>query len=322
MKLGVLTNLIGDQPLDSALAYFESLGLDMVEIGCAGYPGNQHADPAVLLNDAAALEEFKATVKRHNLEISALSCHGNPIHPDKATAAEFDKGIRDTILLAEKLGIHQINTFSGCPGDCEDSKYPNWVTCAWPTDFQKVLDWQWNDVLIPYWKKTAAFALEHGVDKIALELHPGFCVYNTQTMLRLRDAVGPVMGANLDPSHLIWQGMDLPQVIAELGDCIFHFHAKDTKIDPVKTARTGVLDTNDLGNIHDRSWLFRSVGYGHGEDWWKDVVTALRLAGYDYVLSIEHEDALMSPREGLEKAVATLKNVVIRTGPANAWWAN
>lgn len=140
---------------------------------------------------------------RHSIEISAFSCHGNPIHPDKEVAKKFDDCIHDTILLAEKMGIHQINTFSGCPGDCEDSKYPNWVTCPWPDDFGKILDWQWNEVLIPYWKKTVAFAKEHGVNKIALELHPGFCVYNTQSMLRLREAVGPEMGANLDFSHLI-----------------------------------------------------------------------------------------------------------------------
>ena len=149
MKLGVFTCLLGNLPLDEALAYFKSRGIEMVEIGCGGYPGNSHADPDILLNDAAKLEEFKATVAKYGLEISALSCHGNPVHPNKEMAAEYDRTIRNTILLAEKLGIHQINTFSGCPGDCESAKYPNWVVCPWPNDFSEVLEWQWNEVLIP-----------------------------------------------------------------------------------------------------------------------------------------------------------------------------
>ena len=117
MKLGVFTCLLGNLPLEEALKYFKSKGIEMVEIGCGGYPGNSHADPDTLLADPAALSTFKSTVADSGLEISALSCHGNPVHPNKAIAAEFDKTIKNTILLAEKLGIHQINTFSGCPGD-------------------------------------------------------------------------------------------------------------------------------------------------------------------------------------------------------------
>ena len=238
MKLGVFTCLLGNLPLEEALKYFKSKGIEMVEIGCGGYPGNSHADPDTLLADPSALRTFKSTVADSGLEISALSCHGNPVHPNKAIAAEFDKTIKNTILLAEKLGIHQINTFSGCPGDQENAKYPNWVVCPWPNDFSEILEWQWNEVLIPYWTKTVAFAKEHGVDKIAFELHPGFCVYNTESMLKIRKAVGPELGANFDPSHLIWQGMDPVACIRALGDAIFHFHAKDTKIDKYNTAVT------------------------------------------------------------------------------------
>lgn len=320
MKLGVFTTLLSNLSLDEALKYFSGIGIEMVEIGSAGYPGKAHADPEILLNDARALDEFKATIDKYGMQISALSCHGNPLHPDKATADGFDKGIKDTILLAEKLGIHQINTFSGCPGDSEDAKYPNWVTCPWPNDFMHILDWQWNEKLIPYWKNMVGFAREHGVDKIAFELHPGFCVYNTDSMLRIREAVGPEIGANLDPSHLIWQGMDPVAVIRALGECIFHFHAKDTKVDAYNTARTGVLDTKPYGDEINRSWIFRSVGYGHDELYWKDIISNLRLVGYDYAISIEHEDSLMSQREGLEKAVSTLKNVLISASPAEMWW--
>ena len=320
MKLGVFTCLLGNLPLDEALAYFKSRGIEMVEIGCGGYPGNSHADPDILLNDAAKLEEFKATVAKYGLEISALSCHGNPVHPNKEMAAEYDRTIRNTILLAEKLGIHQINTCSGCPGDCESAKYPNWVVCPWPNDFSEVLEWQWNEVLIPYWKDLVAFAKEHGVNKIALELHPGFCVYNTESLLKLREAVGPEIGANLDPSHLIWQGMDPVACIRKLGDAIFHFHAKDTKIDKYNTAVNGVLDTKPYSDEINRSWIFRSVGYGNDYAYWKDIISNLRLVGYDYAISIEHEDSLMSQDEGLTKAVNFLKDVLITQNTGDMWW--
>lgn len=320
MKLGVFTCLLQNLPLEDALKYFHSLGIEMVEIGCGGFPGNGHADPDILLNDDAELEKFKETIKKYDMEISALSCHGNPVHPNKEIAAQFDSTIRKTILLAEKLGLNQINTFSGCPGDWEGAKYPNWVTCPWPNDFSEILDWQWNEVLIPYWKNLVAFAKEHGVNKIALELHPGFCVYNTETLLRLREAVGPEIGANFDPSHLIWQGMDPVACIRKMGDAIFHFHAKDTKIDKMNTAVNGVLDTKPYGDEINRSWIFRSVGYGNDELYWKDIISSLRMVGYDYAISIEHEDSLMSQNEGLTKAVNTLKNVLITESTADMWW--
>lgn len=320
MKLGVFTTLLSNLSLEEALKYFTSLGIEMVEIGTGGYPGNAHANPDVLLNDEAEFKKFMDTIKKYNVEISAFSCHGNPVHPDKETAKYYDEVIRKTILLCEKVGIHQINTFSGCPGDHPGAKYPNWVTCPWPNDYLEIPDYQWNEVLIPYWKDLVAFAKEHGVNKIALELHPGFAVYNTDSLLKLREAVGPEIGANLDPSHLIWQGMEPVAVIRKLGDAIFHFHAKDTKIDKYNTAVTGVLDTKGYGDVLNRSWTFRSVGYGNDLVYWKDIISNLRLVGYDYAISIEHEDALMSQNEGLSKAVATLKEAIMTETPGEMWW--
>ncbi len=320
MKIGVITNLLGNLPFEEALQYFVSKGIEMVEIGCGGYPGTQHADPDVLLNDDAKLEEFKALVKKYNVEISALSCHANPVHPDKAVAKEFDEAMRKAVLLAEKLGVHQINTFSGCPGDSENAKYPNWVTCPWPNEFGEMLEWQWNEVLIPYWKEFVSFAKAHGVDKIALEMHPGFCVYNPETLLKLRAAVGPEIGANFDPSHLIWQGIEPVAAIRALEGAIFHFHAKDTKVDKYNTAVNGVLDTKPYGDEIHRSWVFRSVGYGNDETYWKDIISNLRMVGYDYAISIEHEDSLMSQNEGFSKAIDMLKRAVIREEPCTMWW--
>jgi len=320
MKLGVFTCLLGNLPLEDALKYFSALGIEMIEIGSGGYPGKSHADPDVLLNDAGKLAEFKALIAKYNLEISALSCHANPVHPDKKIAADFDKAIRDTILLAEKLGVSRINTFSGCPGDSEGAKAPNWVTCPWPNDFSEILKWQWNEVLIPYWKDLVKFAKAHGVDKIGLEMHPGFCVYNTETLLRLRAAVGDEIGANFDPSHLIWQGMEPVAVIRKLGPAIFHFHAKDTKIDKYNTAVNGVLDTKTYTDEINRSWIFRAIGYGNDASYWKDIISNLRLIGYDFAISIEHEDSLMSQNEGLTKAVSFLKDVLITEKVGDAWW--
>lgn len=323
MKLGVLTVPLGDLSLDDACRFLAEQGVQMIELGCGGFPGTAHCDAAALLDDDQKCRELLDTVKRHGLAISALSSHGNMVHPDPAVAETFDRDFTNAILLAEKLGVPVVNTFSGCPGGSAQDKTPNWVTCSWPDDYAHILEYQWNEVLIPYWKEKAAFARAHGVHKIALELHPGFCVYNTATLLRLREAVGPEIGANLDPSHLIWQGMDLQTCIRELGKAraIFHFHAKDTFVDPINTARNGVLDTGHYGSELERSWIFRTVGYGHGAEYWKAIVSELRLAGYDYAVSIEHEDSLMSGREGLTKAIRFLKDTLIFEDRGELYWA-
>ena len=322
MKLCVLANLYGSKTLDQTLARLKSLGVEAVEIGAGGYPGKAHCNPAELLADEKKLDEFKATIDKYGLEVAALACHGNPVHPDKATAKMYDDDFRNAVLLAEKIGVDTVITFSGCPGDCDTAKYPNWVTCPWPDDFLKVLDYQWNEVLIPYWKETVKFANAHGVTKIALEMHPGFCVYNPETLLRLREAVGDTIGANFDPSHLIWQGMDPVAAIRALEGAIYHVHAKDTKIDEYNTAKFGVLDTKHYGDEIHRSWVFRTVGYGNGLQYWRDLISNLRLVGYDKVMSIEHEDSLMSIDEGLEKAVAFLKDSMIKEPkPGSMAWA-
>lgn len=312
MKLGVFTNIVGEMPFPKALEYFKSMGIEMIEIGCGGYPGKAHCDPDILLNDEEKFNEFMKTIADSGLEVSALSCHGNPVHPNNKIAAEFHRDMENAVLLAEKMGITQINCFSGCPGDSETSQYPNWITCPWPDDFLTILEYQWNDILIPYWKNFVKFSTAHGVDKIALELHPGFCCYNTHSLLKLREAVGPEIGVNFDPSHLIWQGMNPVTVIRELKDAIFHVHAKDTKIDQINCDKNGVLDTQHYSQEIDRSWIFRSVGYGNDTLYWKDIVSALRLIGYDYVMSIEHEDSLMSKDEGLRKAASELQEVLIK----------
>ena len=322
MKISVLANLYGHKSLDEALQIITGLGVHTVELGAGGYPGKAHCNPAELLADPAKYDEFIATLNKYNVSVCALACHGNAVHPVPEVAASYDKDFREAVLLAEKMGIDTVITFSGCPGDAPGAKYPNWVTCPWPDDFLKILDWQWNEVLIPYWKEAGAYAKAHGVTRIAFEMHPGFCVYNPETLLKLRAAVGDVIGANFDPSHLIWQGMDPVAAIRELQGAIYHFHAKDTKIDAINVAKNGVLDTKHYGDEIHRAWIFRTVGYGNGETYWRDMVSNLRLCGYDRVLSIEHEDSLMTIDEGLAKAVAFLSDICIyEEKPTTMSWA-
>ncbi len=321
MKLSVFAVLLQDKSFEDACAFLAQNGVQAVEIGCGGYPGKSHCDPAKLLQDKRLIGELQATLKRHNLEIAALSTHGNPIHPDKAIAQKFHQDFEDAVLLAEQLGVDTVVTFSGCPGGGPDDKTPNWITCPWPDDFSAALKYQWDDVLIPYWKKEVAFCKAHGVTKVALEMHPGFCVYSPESLLKLRNAVGDVIGANFDPSHLFWQGVDPAAAIRYLGDAIYYFHAKDTKIDEINTARTGVLDTKHYGDEINRSWVFRSVGYGHAHQVWKDMMSNLRMVGYDGPISIEHEDSLMSANEGLMKAISMLKDVMMFEALGGMWWA-
>ncbi|HEO72598.1 MAG TPA: sugar phosphate isomerase/epimerase [Candidatus Hydrogenedentes bacterium] len=320
MKLGCLTAMFSDKSLDQVLDIVRPFGLQALELGAGNYPGAAHLDVQGLLSSKPKRDELLGKLKGEGLEISAISCHGNCLHPDSAFAKENIKVQNNAIKLAEKLGVKVVIDFSGCPGESDKAAKPNWVTCPWPPDYIEILEWQWDKKVIPYWKKQAKFAADHGV-KVAFEMHPGFVVYNTETMLKLRKECGNNLGGNFDPSHLFWQGMDPIASVRALGKAIFHVHAKDSKVDEFNTAVNGVLDTKHYGDEINRSWIFRTVGYGHGREWWNDFVSTLRLVGYDGVLSIEHEDSLMSSMEGLGKAVALLKDVLLFEKVTAMTWA-
>lgn len=320
MKLGVFAVMFSSMKFEKALDYIASVGVEAVEIGCGGYVGDAHCKPAQLLTDAKATAKLKKAVDSRGLTISALSAHANPLHPDPKIGDAHRTAVKNGIKMAAKLGVDTFVTFSGCPGGGPDDKTPNWVTCPWPPDFSATVKWQWETVLIPYWKETIKFAEDQGV-KVAIEMHPGFCVYAVEHVLALREAVGSTyLGVNFDPSHLFWQGVDPVHAIRALGDAIFHFHAKDTIIDPINATLNGVLDTKPYDQFIKRSWIFRTVGYGHGEEVWRAMVSNLRLVGYDGALSIEHEDGLMTQNEGFEKAAHFLKNVIIKENAGKAWW--
>jgi sugar phosphate isomerase/epimerase len=318
MRIGVFTPLLSQFPLEKVFEKLRKLDISTVELGTGNYPGDPHCKLS-MLKDKAALGEFKRKLEGSGFTISALSCHGNPLHPDPRVAKAHQETSRQTVLLAEKLAVPVVIDFSGCPGDSDRARYPNWVTCPWPPEYLDVLAWQWEKKVAPYWIKHARFGADHGV-KIAIEMHPGFVVYNPETLLRLREIAGKNLGCNYDPSHMFWQDIDPIQAIRVLGDSILHVHAKDTQIYSANLPRTGVLDTRKYSDERNRAWIFRTCGYGHAYAWWTEFISTLRMFGYDYVLSIEHEDTLMSPGEGLTKAAAFLNQIVIREQPAAPWW--
>ena len=319
MKLGVFTPLFARLSLEQVLDRVQAAGLDAIELGTGAFPGADHVDVDGLLASDDKARDFRARIDDRGLIISALSCHGNPLHPDKAAAQRDDEVFRKTVRLAERLEVPVVVTFSGCPGDCDGARIPNWITSPWPPEMLEVLEWQWDEKAIPYWREATVFAREHGI-RVALEAHPNFLVHNVETALRLRDAAGDHLGVNLDPSHLFWRGVDIPQAIRALGPAIFHFHAKDVALDRANVAINGVIDGKSYRDMAQRAWRFRSVGHGHDLLAWKEIMEALRLAGYDYVVSLEHEDALMSVDEGFDTAIDTLKRALLREAPDEPWW--
>jgi sugar phosphate isomerase/epimerase len=321
MKLGVMSASLTSLGWERALETCRKLGLDAVELPTGGYAKTTLIDADAVLADPALQRKVRDDVARHGLVISALSCHGNPVHPDQETARKHEHDQDVAVRLAPKLGVDVVCAFSGCPGGAPGDRTPNWVTCPWPTEYTRILEYQWNDVLAPYWRRKAAQARDEGV-KIALEAHPGFAVYNPETVLKLRGLAGENVGANFDPSHFFWQGIDPVEAARVLGEAgaIFHVHAKDTGIDPLNSRVNGNLDTKSYGDLARRSWVFRTCGYGHGDEFWKPFVSMLRGRGYDGVLSIEHEDSYMSVPEGLGKAVEYLRGVLIRDQAGQAWW--
>jgi sugar phosphate isomerase/epimerase len=321
MHVGVHTPPLYDRSLSDALDYLADLGVTAVEPGVGGHPGDTHLAPDDYLDDPDRQADLQAELDDRDMEISALATHNNPLHPDDDTAEEADRDLRDAVRLADQLGVGTVTCFSGLPAGSPDDDVPNWVTAPWPPEHADALDYQW-EVAVEYWSGLAAHADDHGVD-LAIEMHPNMVVYEPHGLRRLRDAAGDRVGANFDPSHLYWQGIDAVEAVRFLGeaDAIHHVHAKDTQIFESVARTRGVLDTKPYTDEADRSWLFRTVGYGHGEDHWKEVVTALRLVGYDDAISIEHEDSLMSSLEGLEKAVEMLQRTVIETQQGEAYWA-
>ncbi|NBX25090.1 MAG: sugar phosphate isomerase/epimerase [Planctomycetes bacterium] len=330
MKLGVMSALFAGRTLEQACLTCAEHGLQAIELPVGAYPGKPFFDPARVLASRRDQDRIRGVLSDHGLELSALAVHGNPVHPDRKIARAHHEAWEIAVALAPRLGTDIVITFSGCPGGSPRDTQPNWVTCPWPGDFLKVLEYQWDRVLVPYWSRAARLLAKHGV-RSAWEPHPGFCVYNTDTLLRLSELAMKAsgvkgrnrLGANLDPSHLFWQGIDPVLAARDIGEAglLFHVHAKDTELDPHEGPRNGYLDTRHYGRLRERSWSFRACGWGHGTDFWRPFVSMLRRQGYDHVLSIEHEDGLMSAQEGFERSVEFLQGCLIEQPAAKPWWA-
>jgi len=329
MKLGVMSALFAGRPLEQVCEFVASSGLQAIELPVGAYPGKPFFDPKRVLASAAEQKRIRSLLADHGLSLSGLAVHGNPVHPDPKIARDHHGAFDTAIKLAPKLGTDIVINFSGCPGGSARDKTPNWVTCPWPGDFTEILRYQWDRVLVPYWAKQAKLAAKHGV-RIAWEAHPGFSVYNPDTLIRLSEramkASGlrgkPVLGANLDPSHFFWQGIDPILAARDLGEAglLFYVHAKDTELDRHEGPRNGYLDARPYTDLNRRAWSFRTCGDGHGAEFWKPFVSMLRRYGYDHVLSIEHEDALMSVEEGFLRAVDFLSTCLIEEPAAKPWW--
>ena len=320
MDIGVLTVPLGGESRSDAFEYLSGIDVDAVELGVGGHPGQDHTDREALLTDEDAREALRADLDEHGLHVSAFATHNNPLHPDDETAAEADRELREAVELADEFGVDAVTCFSGLPAGGPNDEVPNWITAPWPTEHAEAEAYQW-EVAEEYWSDLAAHADYHGVD-LAIEMHPNMLVYEPHGMLRLRELTNERVGANFDPSHLYWQGIDVTEAIRVLGehDAIHHVHAKDTGIYEANVHTKGVLDTSGYDEKRERSWLFRTVGYGHGEAHWKDVISTLRMVGYDGALSIEHEDSLAGAREGLEKAVDVLERGILETQPGGEHW--
>lgn len=312
MKIGMITDSLGNLSFDEMLNASAELGLETLEFACGNWSSAPHIDLAAMLDSAATRAEFAAKVRDHGLTIAALNCSGNPLHPGPQ-GKKHRQVTEDTIRLASLMGIDRVVMMSGLPGGPGDAN-PNWIITDWPPECADILRYQWDDCIIPYWRDLVAFANNLGIGKLCLELHGHEAVYNVQTLLRLRDAVGETVGANYDPSHPLWMGADPVAAVRKLGSAIYYVHAKDTRIEPIPAAIDGVLDARPPNHYADRAWNYITLGYGHGETWWRQFCIALKQVGYDDVLSIEHEDMMLSPLEGMRKSVALLRNVAINLG--------
>ncbi len=308
MKIGLLTDSLPDSDLDTVLETAATLGIEYLEFACGNWSSSPHICLDAMLESASLRKEFLAKLADHSLEISALNCSGNPLHPGAEGIRQHEVTLK-TFELARMLGVDRIVMMSGLPGGPGDSN-PNWITTEWPSECGRILQYQWEEKLIPYWRILVATARDLGITRLCLELHGHQVVYSPRTLLKLRDAVGDIVGANYDPSHPIWMGADPLAAIAALGSAIHYVHAKDTRIETGPTAINGLLETRPSKEVAERSWNYVTLGYGRNEDWWRRFCVELKRNGYDDVISIEHEDASLPPTEGVRQSAGLLSRIL------------
>lgn len=328
MKLGLFTSCLGDRPLHDVLPVMKEAGLTSLEVCVGGFLPSPHLHTELLLSSQTARDEYLGLLTEHGVQLTALNVNGNPIHPDREVAGKHAKDLFNAIQLAGLLGVRNIVAMSGTPGEGPAGKYPAWVSVfPWDSAYSTVLDYQWNDVAIPFWKSAGAAAEAAGV-RIAIEMHPHLLVYNPPTLDRLITETGsPAIGVEMDPSHLFWQGVDPIAVVHQFGDRVFNAAAKDTRINADVVKTTGLIDNAwvplgfkfDIGGSYllngrpaARPWEFVAPGRGHDVAFWSDLLGALQQYDPDIAINIENEDEELSPIEGISQSAETLHAAVAR----------
>jgi sugar phosphate isomerase/epimerase len=303
MKIGLNTDGFAHLSLEECLNRTAELGLRAVEFCLGGWSNAPHLNVDEALSNASVREVLIGKVRDRGLEISALNCSGNQLHPGKI-GTDDSKLAYKAIELAELLAVDRVVMMSGLPAAPGDSA-PNWITSSWPPEAREILEWQWTERVLPWWREFAAAARKRGV-RLCIEQHGRQIVYNTESFFRLRDAVGATVGVNFDPSHLIWMGGDPVSAIHALADSIYHMHGKDSRIE--EQARVnGLLDTKHVTPVRGRFWNYVSVGHGSSVRAWLDVLRALREVGYDDVISIENEDYSLPAEAAVATSAKTLQ---------------
>jgi sugar phosphate isomerase/epimerase len=307
MKVGLFSDSLGRKPFLDMLDWCAANGIVGVEVGTGNFSSSPHCRLEELITSHEARTDFQAAFYERGLELTTLNCSGNILDGCRERREKSQKIFFDTLNLAEMLGLNTVVAMSGCPGEAGDSAiYPNWVTSYWQAEYQQLLAWQWKEAVEPFWCKAAKIAEDRGV-RLAIEMHPGQVVYNPYTLQRLIDITGNVIGANLDPSHLFWQGMEPLRVIEAMGKSIYHVHIKDCWLDFDEMALNGGLD-NRLTT--KRSWGHCSPGVGHGEYYWLQFIRSLKVNGYSGTLSIEYAGPSENVEKGLQESVALLRRVI------------
>lgn len=296
MKLSVFSTCLNELDRSAMLAWLQQHGVKFLELGCGAYPGTRHADVQRLVGDAPYRRQLQADLESTGIHLAALSCHGNPLHPQKNIAQKHHTDLLAAIDAARLLSVPVVVCFSGQSGDSRlvGESTPNWPILGWPEEFAGLREQQWERDLIPYWRGVALYAEQRGI-QLALEMHGGFAVHNPASVLRLREACGSAIGANLDPSHLWWQGMEPLKAVEMLGSAIFHVHLKDTVFNAEVLAMHGIFDTTAYAYASQRSWRFGVPGEGHDATWWRAFVASLEQQKFAGVMSVEVE-ALVPPQ--------------------------
>ena len=306
MKVGLVSDCLGDKSFEEFLEICVDLGVDQVELGCGNWSSAPHVNLDELLENESARRRMQKLLEKRGISISAFNCSGNPLAPGDWGKRE-DAVTRKTFRLSEMFGLETVVMMSGLPAGGPDDKFPNWVVTSWPPETQVILDYQWNKVAIPYWREIVKVARGHGVTRLALEPHGSQLVHDVENFRRLRETTDATVGFNLDPSHLFWMGADPLSVARELGDAVYHVHVKDVRIEKPAEVNT-LLDGKGVLEYARRSWNFAIPGYGHDERWWREFFITLKMAGYDGVLSIEHEDYTMDTLAALRKSANLVRN--------------